>query len=229
MEILGLEKLSMVDYGDLCCAVVFTGGCNFKCPFCHNSSLVENNVEPLDTQDVFDYLVKRKGFLDGVVVSGGEPTIHPDLPEFLKSLKEIGFKVKLDTNGTNYNMLKYLIEQKLVDFVAVDIKNSPNMYPDTCGVKGLKLDNIIKSINLLKSGVVDYEFRTTLVKDYHTTQSITEMGELVKGAKVLYLQEFVDNGTTIKSGLNEVEKPTALQFKNILEKYVDKVFLRGYK
>lgn len=228
MEILGLEKLSMVDYGDLCCAVVFTGGCNFKCPFCHNSSLVEGDVQPLDTQDVFDYLVKRKGFLDGVVVSGGEPTIHSDLPDFIKSLKDIGYKVKLDTNGTNYEMLKKLVDNGLVDFVAMDIKNSPALYPETCGVKGLMLTNIEKSINLLKSGVVDYEFRTTLVKQFHIPQSVEEIGKLVSGAKIIYLQKFVDNGTTILDGLTEVDKTTALQFKTILEKYVQNVSLRGY-
>jgi len=227
MKIYGLEKLSMVDFGSLCSAVIFTGGCNFRCPFCHNSGLVNLDVNPLDEQEVFDYLSSRKKLLDGVVVSGGEPTLYPDLPEFIKKIKDLGYKVKLDTNGTNYAMLKKLIDEKLVDFVAMDIKNSLELYPVTAGTTCGQND-IVKSIELLKSDVVDYEFRTTLIDGFHTEKSVDEMGKLVKGAKRMYLQKFVDNGTTLKSGLKEVPKSQAEQFKNILSKYVTSVTLRGY-
>lgn len=229
MKIYGLEKLSMVDFGGLCSAVLFTGGCNFKCPFCHNSSLVNLDFDAMDEQYVFDYLSSRKKLLDGVVVSGGEPTIHHDLPELLKRLKDMGFQVKLDTNGTNYEMLKSVIEQKLVDFVAMDIKNSPEMYGETVGIKNVNLENILKSIKLLKSGVVDYEFRTTIINEFHSEESIKKMGEMITNAKVLYLQKFVDNGTTINGDtLSEVPIDKANKFKTILSGYVDKVYLRGY-
>lgn len=227
MKIYGLEKLSMVDFGSLCSAVIFTGGCNFRCPFCHNSGLVNLDVTPLDEQEVFDYLISRKKLLDGVVVSGGEPTLYPDLPEFIKKIKDLGYKVKLDTNGTNCAMLKKLIDEKLVDFVAMDIKNSLEMYPLTAGTT-CGHEDIVKSIELLKTNVVDYEFRTTLVDGLHTNASIKEMGELVKGAKKLYLQKFVDNGTTIKDGLKAVPKDKAEEYKNILSNYVTSVSLRGY-
>lgn len=228
MKIYGLEKLSMVDYGTYCCAVVFTGGCNLRCPFCHNSGLVEKSVTPLSENDIFDYLEKRKKLLDAVVVSGGEPTLNHDLPEFIHRLKDMGFKVKLDTNGTNYDMLKTLIDDQLIDYVAVDIKNSPAGYPKTVGVENVAISNIVKSVNLLKSDVVDYEFRTTLVEGFHSEKDIEEMGEFVNGAKVLYLQKFVDADGVFESGLKAVENETAEKYKTILEQYVENVTLRGY-
>lgn len=228
MKIYGLEKMSVVDYAPYCSAVVFTGGCNFRCPFCHNGGLVEKNVTPLDENDVFDYLEKRKKLLDAVVVSGGEPTLNADLPEFVKRLKDMGFKVKLDTNGTNFDMLKNLIKKKLIDYVAMDIKNSPNKYSATAGVKKIVFENIEKSANLLKSGVIDYEFRTTLLEGFHDEESMKEMGEFLSGAEKIYLQKFVDADGVIEKGLKEVDYNTALKFKSILEKYVKNVFLRGY-
>lgn len=228
MKIYGLEKLSMVDFGKRCAAVVFTGGCNFRCPFCHNSGLVEGTVTPLDETQVFEYLKKRKGLLDGIVVSGGEPTIQSDLPDFIAKIREMGYAVKLDTNGTNYEMLKSLIDRKLVDFVAMDVKNSISEYPATVGVKNFDPTNILKSIELLKSGVVDYEFRTTLVNGLHTLKSITKMAELLDGAKVLYLQKFVDNGTNIKDNLSEIPLDIAKSFQNILQSHISNVYLRGY-
>lgn len=229
MKIYGLEKLSMVDFGSNCSAVLFTGGCNFRCPFCHNSSLVNIDFDALNEEYVFDYLKSRKKLLDGVVVSGGEPTINSDLPEYLKKLKDMGFKVKLDTNGTNYTMLENVIKLGLVDYVAMDIKNSPEMYAKTVGLKNLVLDNIRSSVNLLKTNIVEYEFRTTIINEFHNEQSIADIGEWLKGAKLLYLQKFVDNGTTIDGeNLNEVSIHTAEKFRDILSKYVDKVYLRGY-
>ena len=228
MKIFGLEKLSLVDFGSLSCAVVFTGGCNFICPFCHNSGLVTQSVEPLNETEVLEYLRKRFGLLEGVVVSGGEPTLQSDLPDFLLKLKKLGYKVKLDTNGTNPTMLQYVIDNKLVDYVAMDIKNSFDKYPLTTGIKKVDLDKISKSIEILKTSGIDYEFRTTLIAEYHEEKDILKIAELLKDAKKLYLQKFVSSDTCFLKNLSPVPLNNAEQFKNILNKSISHVYLRGY-
>ena len=229
MKVFGFEKLSMVDFpGHLCCTV-FTGGCNFKCPFCQNSDLVKmQNLREINQDEIFSYLSKRKGVIDSLCISGGEPTIYPDLEQFIAKIKSLGFLVKLDTNGTNYEMLKRLIENNLVDYVAMDIKNSLSAYGETAGTNFVDLENIKKSVELLKRNLVDYEFRTTLVKQFHSTSTITEMANLLDGAKRIFLQHFVDNGTCLQKGLNEVEKQDAEKFLDILKNHVNHVELRGY-
>ena len=229
MKIFGLEKLSMVDFpGHLCCTI-FTGGCNFRCPFCQNSDLVNmTNLHQISEEEFFAFLQKRKGMLDSVCISGGEPTIYQDLEEFVKKVKDAGFLVKLDTNGTNFEALRALIKEKLVDYVAMDIKNSESCYQKTAGVSDLKMENILKSVQLLKSGAIDYEFRTTLVKGHHTKSSITEMATWLSGAKKLFLQQFVDSGNCLTPGLEKIEKPQAEEFAKILSKTIDRVELRGY-
>lgn len=229
MKIFGLEKLSMVDFpGHLCCTI-FTGGCNFRCPFCQNFDLVNmTNLHQISEEEFFAFLQKRKGMLDSVCISGGEPTIYPDLEYFIKKVKNAGFLVKLDTNGTNFETLRALIKEKLVDYVAMDIKNSESCYQKTAGVSDLKMENILKSVQLLKSGAIDYEFRTTLVKGHHTKASITEMATWLSGAKRLFLQQFVDSGNCLTPGLEKIEKPQAEEFAKILSKTIDHVELRGY-
>lgn len=228
MKIFGLEKLSMVDYEGHLCAVVFTAGCNFCCPYCHNADLVKgNHLSEIYQDDFFAYLDKRKSMLDSVCISGGEPTLQPDLPDFIKKIKDKGFLVKVDTNGTNFEMLKNLVEQELVDYVAMDIKNSPSAYQKTAG-REIDIASIKKSVEFLKQNLVPYEFRTTLVDNYHNEKTISEMTEWLKGAKKLYLQHFVDNGTCITNGLKEVDRATAIKFKNIVENTVSEVQLRGY-
>ncbi len=229
MKVFGFEKLSMVDFpGHLCCTV-FTGGCNFKCPFCQNSDLVKmQNLREINQDEIFSYLSKRKGVIDSLCISGGEPTIYPDLEQFIVKIKSLGFLVKLDTNGTNYEMLKRLIEKNLVDYVAMDIKNSLSSYGETAGTNFVDLENIKKNVELLKRNLVDYEFRTTLVKQFHSTSTITEMANWLDGAKRIFLQHFVDNGTCLQKGLNEVEKQDAEKFLDILKKHVNYVELRGY-
>ena len=229
MKIYGLEKLSMVDYeGHLCC-VVFTAGCNFRCPFCQNSDLVEcKNLNQISEQEFFNFLLKRKGLLDAVCVSGGEPTLQPDLPQFLQKIKQMGYLIKLDTNGCSPKLLQQLIKQKLVDYVAMDIKNSQTDYYKTAGCNSINLADIDACVQLLKQNKVDYEFRTTLVDEHHTLKQIEEMANWLKGAKKLYLQCFVDSGSCLKSGLKKVPKPQAEQFKQILSKTVTDVYLRGY-
>lgn len=223
----GIEKLSLVDFDGKIACTLFTGGCNYRCPFCHNSPLIKEQPF-LDLNEILTYLEKRKKMLDAVVISGGEPTLHKNLPDILKVLKELGYVIKLDTNGTNPKMLKELIEDKLIDYVAMDIKGSLNNYHLITGVNNPLLDNIKESINILKKSNIDFEFRTTLVKEYHTLEIINEMKELLKGTKKLYLQKFILRDTCLDQTLNEVDVNTAKEYKEILEQTILNVYLRGY-
>ena len=218
--------MSLVDYCGYVSCVVFTRGCNFRCPFCHNSSLV-NGVAPqkIQSEDFFAFLNKRRGLLDGGCITGGEPTLNPDLPDFIRKIKEMGLLVKLDTNGTNPKMLESLISQNLVDYVAMDIKNGKSFYPKTTGVN-LDFANIEESVALLKKGKVPFEFRTTLVAELHSEESIIEMGKLVENAPLLVLQKFTDNGNCLCGGLSAVPREVAEKWGKILQDYVKKVEYR---
>lgn len=232
-KIIGLEKLSLVDYDGYVACTIFTAACNFRCPFCHNSSLVldYDNLKEYIKDEILDYLKGRKRMIDAVCISGGEPTLYKGLYELIDDIKELGYLVKLDTNGSNYDVLKYLIDNKKVDYVAMDIKNSMKSYCKTIGYEENKhslLENVLKSIELLKENKVDYEFRTTLVSELHSLDDIEEMSILLKGSKKLFLQKFVDKGSCIKDGLHEVKQEEAMKFKEILEKNIEKVNLRGY-
>ena len=228
MEILGLEKVSLVDYEGYICATVFTGGCNFLCPFCHNPEIVKHEVSKLDSKEVLNYIESRKGLLDAVTISGGEPTLQPDLEDFIRAVKGMGLKVKLDTNGTRPEVLKNLIDKKLLDYVAMDIKNSFNNYSLITGVKNPQVDKIKESLRILETSSVPYELRTTLVNEFHSESDIKSLSEDLKGAKTLYLQKFVDSGYTIQGGLTEIKKSKVLEFKNILSQTIKNVHLRGY-
>ena len=229
MKIYGLEKLSMVDFDGHLCATVFTAGCNFRCPFCHNADLVNGtNLSEIGEDDFFAYLNKRKGMIDAVCVSGGEPKLNKDLPEFIKKIKDLGLLVKLDTNGTNPQMLKQLVTDGLVDYVAMDIKNSRENYLKTAGKGNFDLNKIDESIAFLKTGVVPYEFRTTLISEHHSPANIEKMATWLSGADKLYLQHFVDSGNCIEDGMSEIKLAEAEKFKTILEKTIKHVYLRGY-
>lgn len=228
MNICGIEKVSLVDFDGKICATVFCPGCNFACPYCHNGGILSNSTALLKQTEVFDFLTKRKKILDAVTVSGGEPTLQKDLAEFLKQLKDMGYAVKLDTNGSNFETLKYVVKNKLVDYIAMDVKNSKEYYPKTIGKTSFDLSQILQSIEFLKQNTVDYEFRTTLVKDFHTQQSIESMASLLNGAKKLFLQKFKQTETCLTTGLFPVPKEQAELFAEILRKTVNQVFLRGY-
>lgn len=230
MNIYGLEKLSLIDYDGQMACTVFTGGCNFKCPFCHNSGLVTNLSEQLkiDNDYIFDYLKKRKGLLTGVCVSGGEPTLQPDLNDFILKVKELGYLVKLDTNGTNYLLLKSLIDNNFIDYVAMDIKNSKDNYLKIIGIDNFDLSQVEKSVNLLLENKISYEFRTTLVKEFHTKNEIKDIASWIKGAKKYCLQKFVNDDNCIDHDLTAVPLNDAEEFKNYLQNYIDCVQLRGY-
>lgn len=228
MEILGIEKMSMVDYKDKICATIFTGGCNFRCPFCHNSGLVQKEYNPINEQEIFDYLESRKKLLDAVVVSGGEPTLQRDLDRFIKKLKNMGYLVKLDTNGTNPTCLENLFKEKLVDYVAMDIKNDFENYSTVAGVQNAAVENIKKSLKLLKEYEVDYELRTTLIKEFHGIENIKRMAKDLQGEKILYLQKFKLSDGVFNKTLNEVPKQTAEEYAKILSQNIKEVKLRGY-
>ena len=229
MAINGFEKLSLLDFDDKISSVIFFGGCNLRCPFCQNFDLVmmPDTCDVIPFEEVYEYLKKRKGILDAVVITGGEPTLEKDLKETIIKIKELGYLVKLDSNGTNPEKLKELVNEGLIDYIAMDIKNSFTSYQKTAGV-ALKLEKIKESIDYIMSCGVDYEFRTTIIKEYHTAKDMREIGELIKGAKKYRLQKFVDHGTCLIDGLHEVPIDEAEAFKTILKEYIDNVDLRGY-
>ena len=227
MKISGLQKLSLVDFDGHTATTIFTAGCNFACPFCHNSSLVIGNTEDINEQDIIDYLHKRQKLIDAVVISGGEPTLHSDLPLLIKKIKELGFLIKLDTNGTNTDMVKYLVENRLVDYIAMDIKNSIIKYPATTG-KDINMTTIQNTINYIMNCGIDYEFRTTLVAEYHNIKDFENICQMIGGAKKYYLQKFVDSGECIQSGLHEVAKSDAQSILEYVQKYIPNTKLRGY-
>lgn len=232
--ICGLQKMTLLDFPGKIACTVFLGGCNFRCPFCHNSELFMGKPEKLmEDEEFFRFLSTRKGLLDGVCVSGGEPTLYKDLPAFLAKIKELGFMVKLDTNGYRPEILKALVEQKLVDYVAMDVKNSPAMYAKTVGLESMNLCAIEESLRFLIEGNVDYELRTTLVKPFHDEASIQDMGvwlgTLVPDKKPgkLFLQSFVDRDTVLFAGLTAPEADTTAGFAKILEPFAENVTIRN--
>ena len=227
----GLQKLTLLDYPGKMAATVFTGGCNFRCPFCHNRSLVflnENDSE-ISEYDILDYLRKRKGVLDGVCITGGEPLLQKGIKRFIKEVREIGMEVKLDTNGSQFEILKDLIDEGLVDYVAMDIKNCKEKYVLTTGQDNLDIASVEKSVAYLLENHVDYEFRTTIVSKYHEVSDIKAIGEWIKGAKAYYLQNFEDHGTCIVEGLEAVDNETLFEMKDVASNYVKHCEVRGVK
>ena len=201
MLISGLQKLTLLDFPGTVSCTVFTAGCNFRCPFCHNASLVlpdRLQGDPNGVDTVLDFLRKRQGLLEGVAVTGGEPLLHADMADFLRKIRELGYRIKLDTNGSFPDRLRELIEEGLVDRVAMDIKNDPALYARTAGLRALDLSAIERSKNLLLEGRIDYEFRTTVVKGLHTRESLLEAARWIEGAKEYYLQQYKDSGNLIR-------------------------------
>lgn len=225
----GLQKLTLLDYPGHMACTLFTGGCNFRCPFCHNADLVflnENTVE-IPQDEIMSFLKKRNGILEGVCITGGEPLLHPGLEEVLRNIKDMGYLIKLDTNGSFPDRLRDLVEEGLVDHVAMDIKNSPARYGETIGIESLDLSRIKESVTYLMSHPVDYEFRCTVVEEFHDEKSMEEMGQWLKGAEVLYLQQFEDSNRVIRKGLHAHDKQTLEKFKEILSKSIQRVEIRG--
>ena len=184
MIIKGLQKLTLLDYPGKTACTVFTGGCNFRCPFCHNASLVNDlNSDEISESDFFELLNKKKNVLQGVCITGGEPTLMPDLSEFIAKIKKLGYLVKLDSNGYRPEVIKNLVHDNLIDYIAMDIKNSEEKYPLTTGIDNIDIAKIKESINFIMNCNIDYEFRTTVVKELHTSTDIEAIGLLIKDAK----------------------------------------------
>ncbi len=208
MKINGFQKLTLLDFPEKMACIVFTAGCNFRCPFCHNASLVTHidNALSYTEEEIFSYLEKRKGLLEGVCISGGEPLLQPDIEEFIKKIKAMGYAVKLDTNGSFPDKLIYLAECGLIDYVAMDIKNCKEKYSKTVGGVAFNIADIEKSVQFLLGGKVDYEFRTTVEDGLHTVEDISKIADWIKGAKRYFLQNFADSGDIIAEKMLPVEK-----------------------
>jgi len=231
VKIYGLQKLTLLDYPGKMAATIFTGGCNYRCPFCQNRSLVFlNEAEGQIEQDViFDYLEQRKNMLDGVCITGGEPLLHEGLEDFIRIIKSKGLLVKLDTNGSSFEKMKNLVEKGLVDYVAMDIKNTLDLYPETIGLEKFDTSEVEKCVEYLKQEHVDYEFRTTVVKEYHEKTDLKKLGEWLKGSKRFFLQNFEEHGNCIKEGLHEIGVDKLKQMEEVLKPYVKQIAIRGVK
>lgn len=229
MRINGLNKTTLLDYPGHVAAVLFTGGCNFKCPFCHNRDLVlEPDSQPLILEEeVFHFLKKRKGIITGVCITGGEPTLQPDLQEFLTKVKEIGLKVKLDTNGYRPEIVKEIISEGLVDYVAMDIKSCRTEYRTAAGRADMDVSKIEESVSCLLEGKVEYEFRTTVVKELHTEETMKEIGKWIYGCRAYYLQSYEENENVICRGFHAYTKEELENLKRMVESYVKHVEIRG--
>lgn len=229
MKIYGLQKMTLLDFPGKVACTLFTGGCNFRCPFCHNARLVTelDKDEVYSEEEIFDYLRKRVGILDGVCITGGEPLMNADIADFIAKVRELGYAVKLDTNGSYPETLKDIIDRGLVDYIAMDIKNTPEKYAQTIGVKKFDFTPIKKSIEIIMHSGVPYEFRTTVVREFHSVSDIEEIAKMIEGAQGYYLQNFVDSGNLIGSELSSVSKTELEKMREKVTQYVVFSKLRG--
>ena len=225
----GLQTLTLLDYPGKVACTVFTGGCNFRCPFCHNGGIVLNpGAEPsIPEEKVFDLLKKRRGVLEGVCITGGEPTLWKGLWDFAREIKAMGYSVKLDTNGTNPELMHKLILAGVVDYVAMDVKNSPDKYAETIGVKGFNLQPVKDSVRLLMQGTAGYEFRTTVVKGMHTPQDIVEIGKWIQGAQKYFIQPYRDSDLVIDRSCERHSDEELQALLAAAREYVPAAELRG--
>lgn len=229
MKISGFQKMTLLDYPGKVAAILFTSGCNFRCPFCHNASLVTHIDDShfFSEEEVLEYLKKRQGILDGVCITGGEPLLQEDIGEFIEKIKALGYAVKLDTNGFLPKRLKALLDKGLIDYVAMDIKNSPEKYGQTVGIENFPISPIEESIELLKNGKIDYEFRTTVVKEFHTEDDIEAIAKWISGAKRYFLQSFLDSGDLISDGLSAHEPSVLCNMQQKASQFIVNTEIRG--
>ena len=235
MIIAGLQKLSLLDFPGKVAATVFTGGCNLRCPFCHNSELLEAPPALMTAAEFFEFLSGRKGKIDGVCITGGEPCMQPDLCDFMKQIRSEGFSVKLDTNGCFPKHLENALDRDLLDYVALDVKNSADRYPATTGTERFGMDSVLRSIELLLTSSVPFELRTTVVEPLHTEGSFTGIRDMLApltertGRKIpeYFLQPFVDRDTVPFSGLRAPEREKLAEYAEILAPAAEKVRIRG--
>ena len=228
MNIKGLQKLTLLDFPGKVACTVFLGGCNMRCPFCHNAPLVLGyGGEDISEEEFFSFLEKRRGRLEGVCISGGEPTLSPALPEFIRRIRSLGYAVKLDTNGLSPDMLEGLLREGLVDYIAMDIKSSRESYPRASGVENINISKIEKSAALLMKSDTPYEFRTTVVRELHDEGDMVRIGEWLSGAKNYFLQSFLDSGELISDGLHGYDKKTMEDLLKLLKVKIPSAKIRG--
>ena len=229
MIIHGLQKMSLLDFPGKMCCTVFTGGCDFRCPFCHNASLVlhPEEAEHLEESEFFSFLEKRVGWLDGVAITGGEPMMQKDLLPFAKRIKDLGFLVKLDTNGSYPERLREIVEAGVIDYVAMDIKNVPEFYGETVGIEKFDTANVEKSMAFLKENRVPYEFRTTVVKTFHSPERMEALAKFIGDVPAYFLQAFIDSDHNIRSGLEAYTDDEMKEIFEIVKKYIPSAQLRG--
>lgn len=228
MKIHGLQKMTLLDFPGRVACTVFLGGCDFRCPFCHNYELADGSASPvMDEEELLQFLRKRQGLFDGVAFTGGEPCLHKDLPALMRRIRGLGFAVKLDTNGYHPDLLREILDEGLIDYAAMDIKNAPEKYALTCGVKEVNMDVIRESIDLLMHSGIDYEFRTTVVSEFHQAEDFHGIGELIHGAKHYYLQCFTDRDTVPFGGLHAPSKEDLETYAGIAKQYVSSTEIRG--
>ncbi|MCR5717265.1 MAG: anaerobic ribonucleoside-triphosphate reductase activating protein [Lachnospiraceae bacterium] len=228
MKIHGLMKMTLLDYPGLVACTVFLGGCDMRCPYCHNWELLDMNAPAImDDEELLAFLNTRKGLLDAVVFTGGEALLRNDLAEVIRKVRKLGFKIKLDTNGNHPDKLKNIVEEGLIDYVAMDVKNSPDRYGMTIGLPEFSTVRIGESIEYLLHGPVEYEFRTTVVKQFHDEESFRQIGEWIRGAKRYYLQGFVDRDTVPYEGLSACSREQMETFLTIVAPCVQTAEIRG--
>lgn len=229
MDFVGIDKMSLVDFDDYLSITLFTEGCNFRCPFCHNSALVLDKNNPIiPWQEIKDLLINRKGKIDAVVITGGEPLIHADIIDKIKEIKALGYLIKLDTNGTYPKLMIKLIEEKLIDYVAIDIKNSKEKYPLTSGASKNFLKPLQESIDYLLNHKFPYELRTTIISEFHTLDDITSIAKWIKGCPKYVLQRYKDREECIEHGFHEIDDKKIEQFIKEAKKIIPNTLTRGY-
>ena len=228
MKIHGLQKMTLLDYPGRVACTVFLAGCDLRCPFCHNSELLDASAAPavMEEGELLSFLEKRRGLLDGVAITGGEPLLR-DLRPLLRQLKALGYPVKLDTNGTHPERLHQVLAEELADYVAMDVKNSPERYAETVGVPDFDISPVLDSIALLKADATDYEFRTTVAAELHDDDAIRGMGELIRGAKRYFLQPFTDRDTVPFDGFHAPPRETLERWAGLLRPFAGQVEIRG--
>lgn len=227
MKLGGFMKMTLLDFPGRVACTVFTLGCNWRCPFCHNAGLATGHGDAIDEEELFAFLKKRQGILDGVAITGGEPTLWQDLGTFIEKIRALGYAVKLDTNGTNPEMLRRLCQDGLLDMVAMDIKNAPQRYAKTCGVQDCSFEKIRQSAEFLMEGKVPFEFRTTVVRGLHDEEAFRKIGEWLRGPWAYYLQVFQDSGELMQSGMQGFEKAQMQRFLEAVKPYLPRAEIRG--
>lgn len=228
MKIHGLQKMTLLDYPGKVACTVFFGGCDMRCPFCHNAELLDGTAPPvMDEKELLSFLEKRKGLLDGVAITGGEPMLQKDLPSLAARIRELGYPVKVDTNGNHPELLREMIDRGLAQYVAMDIKNAPERYAETVGIPGFDLSPVMESVSLLLEGRTDYEFRTTVVAELHDDGSFEQIGKWIRGARRYFLQKFTDRDTVPFAGLHAPTDEQMHRWQNMLRADISQVELRG--